>query len=594
MVTQDDVRRLEQEFADAMQRLYSVGNGLARLRADLAAAPAAPPAPAPVTQAPPRPRAATAAPAVPTGPQPAPVPWYRREGAVTRVLAVAGAVVTLAGIAMLLVIAARHGWFGPVARVGAGGVLAAVLAGLGARGGALERSRGAEVGAAPVALVATGGAAAYLDVVAMTAWYGWLPAGAGLALSGAVALAGLWLARRWDSEQLAVLMVAGAAGFSPVVAGGIGWVLSGFLGVLALAGWWAGGQRTRPVLTVVRSVPVALSLVAGAVATGDEQVGLLAVAVVVLLVTLATAAVSVRRDPTDVTATLSLSAACVALLVVTGVQPDPVRPTLHALTAAVLLLAASAPGRAPFGPVAGHLVAATATGGTVSAVLAVVAGAPAGHVTTGLLLLAAGHLTAAGVGRSRLTLALGAGTAALALLGWLQHPFAVVDPTLALRHDMGTALLDSVLAGALVVLGVWATALVRGVGREVRLAAVVAAWVVGLGASATALVALGVLLGERAGDPGTGFLVGQAVATVTWMLAAGWLLLRSLRGGRLADLALRSGLLLTGLAVAKLFLFDLAALSGLVRSVAFIATGLLLLATGSRYARALERGRAST
>jgi uncharacterized membrane protein len=217
-----------------------------------------------------------------------------------------------------------------------------------------------------------------------------------------------------------------------------------------------------------------------------------------------------------------------------------------------------------------------------------------GHVTTGLLVLAAGHLAAAGVGRSRLTLGLGAGTTSLALLGWLQHPFAVVDPTLALRHDMGTALLDSVLAGALVALGVWATALVRGVGRDVRLGAVVAAWVVGLGASATALVALGVIVGERAGDPGTGFLVGQAVATVTWMLAAGWLLLRSLHGGRLADLALRSGLLLSGLAVAKLFLFDLAALSGLVRSVAFIATGLLLLATGSRYARALERGRAST
>jgi hypothetical protein len=607
MVTQDDVRRLEHEFADAMQRLYSVGNGLARLRADLdpattahlaaapvptASAPTAPPSRAPAA---PRPRVPAAAlgatgSAAPAGPPR--VPWYRREGAVTRVLAVAGAVVTLAGVAMLLVIAARHGWFGPVARVAAGGVLAAVLGGLGARGGSLERSRGGAVGAAPVALVATGAAAAYLDVVAMTSWYGWLPAAWGLAAAGVVALAGLWLARRWDSEQLAVLMVAGAAGFSPVVAGGAGWVLSAFLGVLALAGWWAGGERTRPALTVVRSMPVALSLVVGAAATPDERVGLLGVAVVVLLVTLATAALSVRRDPADVTATLSLSAACVALLVVTGVQPDAVRPTLHALAAAVLLLAASALARPPLGPLAGHLVVATATGGTVSAVLAVVTGAPSGHVTTGLLLLAAGHLAASGVGRSALTLSLGAGTAALALLGWLQHPLAVVDPTLATRHDMGTALLDSVLAAAVAGLLVWATALVRGVGRDVRLAAVVVAWVVGLGASATALVALGVLVGDRTGDPRLGFLVGHAAATVTWMLAAGWLLLRSLRGGRLADLALRTGLLLSGVAVAKLFLFDLAALSGIVRSVAFIATGLLLLATGSRYARALERGRA--
>jgi len=42
-------------------------------------------------------------------------------------------------------------------------------------------------------------------------------------------------------------------------------------------------------------------------------------------------------------------------------------------------------------------------------------------------------------------------------------------------------------------------------------------------------------------------------------------------------------------AVAKLFLYDLAALSGMVRSVVFIATGLLLIAIGSRYARAHER-----
>ncbi len=61
-----------------------------------------------------------------------------------------------------------------------------------------------------------------------------------------------------------------------------------------------------------------------------------------------------------------------------------------------------------------------------------------------------------------------------------------------------------------------------------------------------------------------------------------------------ADLTLRTGLLLAGISVAKLFLFDLAALNGLVRSVAFIVMGLLLLATGSRYAKAYERRRVTT
>ena len=39
-------------------------------------------------------------------------------------------------------------------------------------------------------------------------------------------------------------------------------------------------------------------------------------------------------------------------------------------------------------------------------------------------------------------------------------------------------------------------------------------------------------------------------------------------------------------ALAKLFLFDLSTLSGLVRVVAFLVVGMLLLLTGTRYARA--------
>ena len=607
MTTQDDVRRLEREFADAMQRLYSVGNGLARLRADLepARAPAVPPAPVAATAVRPAtsphtaggataaPVAIAAAPTSSSAGGPRPEPWYRREGAVTRLLAVAGAVVTLAGIAMLLVIAVRYGWFGPVARVAAGAALAATLGAVGARQGAAELVRRGRVGAAPVALVATGGAAAYLDVVAMTSGYGWLPPLAGLLLSGGVALAGLALARRWSSELLAVLMVAGAAGLSPVVAGATGWVLSGFLGVLALAGWWAGGERTRPTLTLVRSTPVALSLVVGSAlaASTAELLGLFAVGVVVLLSTLATSAVSAQRDSGDATASVALGASTVGMLATTAALPDPLRPTLLVLTAAVLLLAAAALGRPPFGPVALHLVVVTAVGGSTAAVLAVVTGAPTRFVTTALLLLACGHLAAAAVTRSRVALWLGAGTATVALLGWLQHPLAVLTESASLRHDMTTALLDSLLATGLVTLGAWAAATVRGVGRGPRLAAVVVAWVVGLLAAATALVAVGVLVGERWGEPSLGFLVGQALATVTWMLAAGWLLLRSLAHRRDADLALRGGLGLAAVAVAKLFLYDLAALSGMVRSVVFIATGLLLIAIGSRYARAHERER---
>ena len=146
---------------------------------------------------------------------------------------------------------------------------------------------------------------------------------------------------------------------------------------------------------------------------------------------------------------------------------------------------------------------------------------------------------------------------------------------------MVVALLDSILVAGVVATGLWAVGAQRGLGRDLRLTATVVAWVLALGAEQ----------GAEAGDTALGFTIGHAVATVTWMLAAAWLLLRGLERSSDADLTLRTGLVLAGISVAKLFLFDLAAMSGLVRSIAFIVIGLLLLATGSQYAKAYERSR---
>lgn len=619
MSTRMQVQQLESDFADAMTRMYAVGNGLARLRTELereatahgipdavGPAPAPTPAPRPVAPSPaPAPASAPAStapraplPTPPAGPQPVPAApaWYRREGAVTRVLAVTGAVITLAGVAMFLVLAAQRGWFGPEARVAAGGALAAVLVGLGMRGARTDQRAGGTVGSAPVALVATGVATAYLDVVAVTTGYGWIPAGAGLALAAAVAVAGLQLARSWASQLLAVLVVLGAAVLAPVVAQGGGWVVSGYLAILCVVGWWAGGTRTTPLLTLARVVPVTLALLVAAadgVRGGADDTGHLVVAALVLAATLVTSAVSVRRDRRDATSSAAVALLAVGLLASAIVLTEPARTLALATASAVLLLAATTFGRGPIGPLAGHLVVTTGAAGTVFAVLAVVSGAPTRFVTTGLLLLALAGLTVAGVTRSRVNLVLAAAVTALAVVGWLQHPLSMATSASAPLGDMAAALLDSILLAGVVAVGVWATANQRGIGREVRLWVRVVAWVLALGASATALAAAGTLIGGQLGDPALGFTIGQAVATVTWMLGAAWLLLRGLERSADADLTLRTGLVLAGVSVAKLFLYDLSSLSGIVRSVAFIAVGLLLLAMGSRYARAYERARPS-
>ncbi|MGL5930683.1 MAG: DUF2339 domain-containing protein [Dermatophilaceae bacterium] len=602
MTPRTTVQQLESDFADAMQRMYVVGNGLARLRAELdreavgvsqaAAGGNLPRSPAssgpPQFHAPPAP--ASSGPP-PLHAPPATVFWYQREGAVTRALAVAGAVVTLAGIAMLLVIAVQLGWFGPPARVAAGAVIAMVLAAAGVHGAVRDRRAGRPVSSAQVALVATGAAAAYLDVVAVTSGYGWLSPGLGLVLAGVVAFAGLELARRWSSELLAVLLVLGAAVLAPVVADdAFAWPVTAFLALLAITGWWAAGPYPRPVLTLARILPVGLAQLATAAhsalwPTPTDVVVHLGIAVVVVLATLITSAAAVRRDPRDVTSTVALGVVLLGLALVTAVQRDPLRPVAFGATTGLLLVAATALSRRPLGPLAHHLTGTVAAAGTTAAVLAVTAGVPTRFVTTGLVLLAVAAVAVAGARRSRMALALGTGLAVVALLAWAPDPVAMMSLGSALEHDLAVALVDSALVGGLVAVGWWALGAVRGLGRAVRVAAGVSTWVIGLAASATLLVSLLTLVGDRTGDARLGFIIGHGLATVSWMLVAAWLLVRGLGRTRDADLVLRTGLLLSAVSVAKLFLYDLATLSGVVRSAAFIVTGLVLLATGSRYAR---------
>ena len=157
----------------------------------------------------------------------------------TRVLALAGAVVTLIGVALLLALAMQQGWFVPELRVALGVLLAVglVAAAHVVRG---RESRLGRSSAAPVAIAATGYAAGYLDVVAVTTVYGWVPRVAGLAIAAVVAVSGLLLARRWDRQLLAVITVLGASLLAPVVTEGFGDEVS------ALRRRPVGGRTARP------------------------------------------------------------------------------------------------------------------------------------------------------------------------------------------------------------------------------------------------------------------------------------------------------------------------------------------------------------
>ena len=130
---------------------------------------------------------ATAATADPAAAPKAPRP-PRDASWIGKVLAVAGVAVTLIGVVLLLVLAAQAGILRPEIRVGAGAVLAGALVGVAVR---LYARPGGRVGA--IALAATGIAAAYMDVIAVTTIYDWVSAPVGLVLAAVIGGGGLTL-----------------------------------------------------------------------------------------------------------------------------------------------------------------------------------------------------------------------------------------------------------------------------------------------------------------------------------------------------------------------------------------------------------------
>ncbi|MFD6449134.1 DUF2339 domain-containing protein [Nocardia sp. NPDC060220] len=547
------------------------------------------------------------------------VPWWQREGVISRVLAVAGVGVTLVGVLMLLVLAAQAGFFGPIARVVAGAGLSVVLVGLGWR---VFGRPGGRVGA--IALVATGIAGMYLDVVAVTGYYRWVPGGVGLAVALVVALIGVGIAVRWQSQPLAVGVVVGAAVLSPALTTEL--MLLGFLVVLQAAGVPVQMRRDWPVLHVARTVPVVLAVLGMVAFSGIEGVisgseaqqrqGLLVAAIACAVVGLVGALLTVRRRHDDITASITIALTALPVLAVAVLFDRMVSASITAALAAVLLgLAATAviprltgvvpaatpprPANAPDAEdvrpvavlrIARHTALVAGLTGAVALSQTCVA-ATSGHprlLPTMLFAAGLGFLAVAAVSRTRVAAGLGI---AFALLGGLVMLATATPETLALQGLAERELDVATAVAAVVGLGVaamvaWTVprlprcddpALVTGVWIAVSIA--------GLYYVLVAAVSLGVSLGGA-----DGFIVGHSLATIVWMVVATGSLFYGLRrlasSPAVAKVCLVSGLLVAAAALAKLFLFDLATLSGLVRVTAFLAVGILLLLTGTRYARA--------
>ena len=592
MTTSEPLARLAAELDFIGRRLQVVSSELQH--AQLAAMPqpipvqpyqpsmAPPPMPMPQMQQPsmamappPPPGAMPPPPYVP--PQPLPE-RLGQEGAGSKVLAWVGGSVTLLGIVLLMVLAVQRGWLGPEPRVFVGGGLGLALI---AGGLWVHRNPAGRSGA--YALAATGVAVLYLDVAAATSLYRLMPQWAGLLVALLVAGGGLWLAGRWNAQFIAIWVIVGCAFCDPFLTHGFTPLLVSFLVVLQIGAMPVQLLRSWPSLALVAGVPPVLASLVTTVFTlrsGDPlQTAGAALAAAVVGVAVAVVVTLRDRNADQATPVVLLATAPVAALIAGVTLTRPEAAWLAAIVA-VLMLGVALCDR-------WLSTATTVTAAVVGAIAAVDATVNALTGPTQAITLLGEALVlalAADLIRHRAALLASLLTATFGLFWSL---FVVTPVTLVLYRPAleltATTTLTALLVTA-VAIAIPLVAYRMGViSSPTRNAA---PWIIGgvvmlYGAAGTVLTAALLISPDR-----SGFLFGHAVITVSWTVAAIALLLRGIRSSALRAI----GLVLVGAAVLKLILFDLAALDGLARVIAFLAAGLLLLMAGTRYARLVARG----
>jgi hypothetical protein len=565
------IARLSSDFAAISQYMSRVSTDLTALDGLLSERPAgyphpyAPPAVPYWQQYPPQ----FAAPPVPSRPPVTPTPPRERsEGWIGKMLAVAGVAVTLIGVVLLLVLAAQAGILRPEIRVGAGAVLAGALV---AAAGWLYARPGGRVGA--IALAATGIAAAYMDVIAVTTIYAWAPAPIGLAIATVIAGGGLTLARRWDSQHLGLLVLVPLIALAPVVTGGITLLLVGFMLALSAASLMVQLGKDWIWLHAARiAAPTVPLLVALAAVYFDDGYDLWLAGACGIAAVLAIAAALILLPRTG-------NRVAMALLTAAGVVP--VLCVSLAVDRVVAALMAAALAAALLAIVSGVTGAVRQIWSAVSAISALIAVTVAfdGHVAGPVLLAMAVVVAVAGrhdaIARWS---ALGFAFAGGGLYLSYAPPSSLVEATPMDAAAGISTLVSSLLLVACAVAVAWS---LKGEANVWAGLAVVIVYAV-----TTFTVTAGVLVGGEGG----GFFAGHMAATICWIAMAAALFMYAARLPKTErSLPIGGGLALVGAAMAKLFLFDLGTLDGIFRVVVFIVVGLVLLGMGAGYARILER-----
>ena len=506
----------------------------------------------------------------------------RSDGWIGKALAVAGVVVTLVGVVLLLVLAAQAGILRPEIRVGAGALLAGALIGVAFW---LNGRPGGRVGA--IALSATGIAAAYIDIIAVTTIYGWVPGAVGLGLAAVVAGGGLMVARRWNSEHLALLVLVPLLGLGPVVVGDITLLLVGFMLALSAATLpvqlgkdWLGMHGVR---MAVGTLPLLIALVA--MSAGPGRVAWLAAAcAVATLLALLSALVLLPNSSHPIATALFSAAGTLPVLAVSLAVNRVTAAVMAAVLAAILFALALVGDRLT---TTSHRVGVIwAALSAVSMLIAVTVAFDA--PVAGPLLTAMAVVVAVAGRRSTVARwsAIGFG-----FVGGVYYLAYAPPSNLANATELSTStavatLISSlfVVAGAATITWSWVSR--AELDRDVAGIMWGTAAVIAMYAMTMFAVTAGVLLGGTE----SGFFSGHMAATICWIALAAMVFRYAAKVPRAQrSLPIGAGMALVAASMAKLFLFDLGTLDGIFRVIVFIVVGLALLGMGAGYARLLSQ-----
>ena len=501
-------------------------------------------------------------------------PAPRSDGWIGKALAVAGVAVTLVGVALLLVLAAQAGILRPEFRVGAGAVLAAGLVGA---GWWLNKRPGGRVGA--IALAATGIAAGYIDVIALTTIYDWVSAPVGLAIAAFVAVAGLVLARRWDSEHLGLLVLVPLIGLAPVVTDGVTLLLVGFMLALSAASLpiqlgkdWIGMHAAR---IAAATLPLLAALALTVFSSYGQSAWLAVACSVAAVLAIGSALILLRHTRNSIAMALLSAVGTLPVLAASMAVDRVVAAPMAAALAVAMLAIVLVGGRLPMVTAPVRMIwSALAAVSALVAVTVAFDGPVAGPVLLAMAVVVAVRARGSQVAR---WCAVGFG-----VVGGLFYLGYAPLSTLVIAGELTTPIAVSTLVASLLVVA-WAVAIAWSWSVDWAWAA---AAVIGLYALTMFTVTGGVLLGGEV----QGFFASHVVATICWIALAASVFRYAARATRAnRSLPIAGGVTVVSAAMAKLFLFDLGTLDGIFRVVVFIVTGLALLGMGAGYARLLAQ-----